>query len=319
MSEVSSGVSSPIGARYREAFAATVAELNALAPEDVMVVNLDIPSTVATIVGALPEIVALRSELIEHTPRFDIGVLDRLERYAFALFHAHMLAQAAAQPPEVLVALGEEATKLRQRLVSDVNALAFHGLIPEEALSALKGPPGYLNLASDLYLLAGVVRANWDKVVGKTAIDEAALVRAEELSEYLVAGVGLKEQGTAAVAASSANRQRAFTLLLKSYEQVRRAVSFLRWDRGDADSIAPSLYLGRGGRKKASEQPTPDAANLVHSNSATAPAVVIAAPAGLGVSPTAGALSPAEVDPLVAQAAVGVPTGFPGGTPFIKR
>ncbi len=48
-------------------------------------------------------------------------------------------------------------------------------------------------------------------------------------------------------------RARAFTLFSRAYDQVRRAVNVLRWDEGDADSIAPSLYAGRGGRGKSAE------------------------------------------------------------------
>lgn len=62
-------------------------------------------------------------------------------------------------------------------------------------------------------------------------------------------------------------RQRAFTLLVSSYDEARRAVSFLRWHEQDLESIAPSLWSGRGARpqpKPASssadvEQPETDA------------------------------------------------------------
>ena len=37
-------------------------------------------------------------------------------------------------------------------------------------------------------------------------------------------------------------RQRAFTLLVRSYDEIRRAVVFVRWAEADADAFAPSLY-----------------------------------------------------------------------------
>ncbi|WP_437907778.1 hypothetical protein WME95_07775 [Sorangium sp. So ce327] len=33
---------------------------------------------------------------------------------------------------------------------------------------------------------------------------------------------------------------------MRADDQTRRAVAYLRWDEGDADTIAPSLYKGRG-------------------------------------------------------------------------
>jgi hypothetical protein len=65
-----------------------------------------------------------------------------------------------------------------------------------------------------------------------------------------VRAAGQREQGPAVVVETARIRQQAFTLLVKAYDETRRAVSFLRWREGDADTIAPSLYAGRGGRGK---------------------------------------------------------------------
>ena len=62
---------------------------------------------------------------------------------------------------------------------------------------------------------------------------------------------GLREQGPAVVQDVARIRDQAFTLMMRAYDEVRRAVTFLRWQQGDADTIAPSLYAGRGGRGKA--------------------------------------------------------------------
>lgn len=62
--------------------------------------------------------------------------------------------------------------------------------------------------------------------------------------------VGLSEQGPAVVAAVTGLRQWAYTQLLLTYEDARRAVTFLRGRRDDADGILPSLHLGRPRRRK---------------------------------------------------------------------
>ena len=41
---------------------------------------------------------------------------------------------------------------------------------------------------------------------------------------------------------------RALSDLIYGYDQLRRMMSYLRWSEGDADSIVPSLYAGRGRR-----------------------------------------------------------------------
>ena len=40
---------------------------------------------------------------------------------------------------------------------------------------------------------------------------------------------------------------------MKAYEEVRAAVQYVRYHEGDADSIIPSLFASRGGRKKAND------------------------------------------------------------------
>ena len=44
-------------------------------------------------------------------------------------------------------------------------------------------------------------------------------------------------------------RLRAFALFMRAYDACRRAIAYLRWDEDDADTIAPSLFKGRGGRR----------------------------------------------------------------------
>lgn len=85
--------------------------------------------------------------------------------------------------------------------------------------------------------------------------------------------VGLREVGAAVVAETTVIRRQAFTLLFRAWDEVRRAVGFLRWKQGDADSIAPNFYLGRAkGRRAASDKPEAQA-------DATAPAEPAAATA----------------------------------------
>lgn len=54
-------------------------------------------------------------------------------------------------------------------------------------------------------------------------------------------------------ASASDDRVRAYSLVLAAYSEVRRATSHVRWHQGDAESFAPSLWTGRGGRGKPKE------------------------------------------------------------------
>jgi hypothetical protein len=74
--------------------------MRALAADELANVNLDIPSAVTTVLGALPEIKALRAPIVAMMPQFDIGRFDKLEAYTLAVGYANSLYLAASEPSE---------------------------------------------------------------------------------------------------------------------------------------------------------------------------------------------------------------------------
>jgi hypothetical protein len=82
--------------------------------------------------------------------------------------------------------------------------------------------------------------------------------------------------------------------LCKAYDQARRALQYVRSEQGDADSIAPSLYSGRGNSnvKRRAE----DAAMT------PSPVALVPAPVAVNGSGTSSPQAPLA--------------GMPGGVPF---
>jgi hypothetical protein len=205
----------------------------------------------------------------------------------------------ASSAPEAIVELNEKGMQLRNTLYADAVALATRNLISGDRIGEFKANIGYKNLAFDLMALAGVLRGSWDKISSKTAITTDDLDQAELIGDQLVSAVGSREDAPAAIADVSAQRQRNFTLFLNAYDQVRRAVTFLRWDEDDIDRIAPSLYAGRG---NSNARPKPE------------PQPVVIPPAPPPTPPVVGA----PTSPLASGAHVSAPVapGLPGGSPF---
>jgi hypothetical protein len=241
-----------------ETFARLLPEIQALSPDELIPINLDVPSVVATTLGALPEIRALRQEIAQQMPAFDLAAFDKLEEYAVALHHAHTQFLMATQPNHGLDELLAEGAALRQTLFLDATALSHRGFIDKNKLNELPGPNGHKNLATDLGTLAAILKESWAEVQSRSGVQEAELERADKLAQRIVRVVGLREQGPAMVAAATDLRLRAFTLLFRTYDNVRRAVTFLRWNGSEADKIAPSLYAGRSNGRRRSEPPSTD-------------------------------------------------------------
>jgi hypothetical protein len=286
--------------RFRDAYQTLLEEIRAVPDDELTIVNLDIPTAITTVLGALPQIRAMRPQIIANMQQFDIARFDKLEAYTMAVGYANSLYLAASQPSESIEKLAEEGGTVRDLLVAEATTLAQRHLIDGQRLKDLKGANGYRNLATDLFTLAAMVRDVWPNLGGKTTLQLAELDQAETLGDRLLTTVGQREQGPAVVATSAENRQRAFTLFIKAYDNVRRVVTFLRWHEDDVEEIAPSLY-GRPVRRKSSgDAIVPAASTAAKPTSAPSAEQVQAAIANANVKP----------------APVGV--GLPDSEPFIR-
>jgi hypothetical protein len=254
---INNTVSTP---RFRQAFESHLDEIRALPDTEFVPITIDIQSSVATVLGALKEIRPLRSELVHHLPTFDMAVFDNLESRTLALGHAQTNYQTATEPPASIEAQADTAAKFRDVLVHDVNTLILRGALESNVLKELRGANGYKNTAFDLFALSNVYKKHWNRVESMTAIKLSELDQAENLADQWVTAVGEREQAPAIAAQAIRDRLAAFTLFWRTYEEVRAAIGFLRRKQGDADSIAPSLYLGRNNKKKA-EPATTEAAD----------------------------------------------------------
>jgi hypothetical protein len=279
----------PHSPKALEAYQRLIDEIRSVPDGDVIGINIDVPTAVATVRGVLGKVGELRARLV-NLADFDAARFDKLGDYALALEYAHTLYLAASTPPEVIEQLVIDGTALRKVLLANASTLAMHGLVNGQRLKEIRGSTGYLDLACDLSALAAILRDSWNAIAGKTAVTVAELDRAQTISEHLVDAVGERAQMPAGVTTAADNRQRAFSLLVNVYDDVRRAVSYLRWREGDADTIVPSLYA-RASRRKSG----PPAVAASSISTPIAPAV--AAPTPMAPGAQVGAPTPAPAAP----------------------
>jgi hypothetical protein len=116
-----------------------------------------------------------------------------------------------------------------------------------------------------LAVLVELLQKNWPRVAGRTAVQEAELEEAERLVEQRLYAVGDRKNKREPIRKAKLVRAQAFALLTETYSQVQRAVTFLRWDAGDAEKLVPSLYKGRGRRpaKRKTNSPAAGATSLL--------------------------------------------------------
>ncbi len=270
----------------RASSAATAQERADLFPDHIISTNVDVPFTVANVVGALPRLKTFREDIVRDLPSIDIDQFDRLQTYAEALLDANAAFTAASSPGADVVAFMERGTAIRDSLVADTTTLTRHKLVDPAILGELKGGTGYLNVAADLLALVKVLNARWSAIASKTAIEKSLVDEAERISLQITFAFAKRSQQSAEVSAAADERDRAFTLLVNAYSNARKSIGFLRYEAGDADKILPSLWARGGGRtKKSSTDEAPAAPTPTDTTTApvapVAPVVPAAHPVGL--------------------------------------
>jgi hypothetical protein len=241
-------------AEFSESFHRLEAEIRAVPARDLIPVNVDVPAAITTVLGCLPALKALRSELAQ-LPGFNLERFDRLRDYALALGHTHAMHRTAAGPSDAVRKLANELSKIRDVLQTDAMALAKRRLLDQEQIIKLRGGAGYKSLAFEVASLIGLFREHWVHIEKRTAIQLEELEYAGRLAQKLITAVGVRAQAPAAVNAAATLRKRAFTLFSSTYAEVRRAVAYVRRHQKDGDLLAPSLFARRTRRRSESKSP----------------------------------------------------------------
>jgi hypothetical protein len=82
-----------------EAMGRIAPDLLKVSREELTQVNLDLQEATGTILGVMPEVLALRERIVKELPAFDISYLDKLEDYTLALRFAQRFAMALLRGP----------------------------------------------------------------------------------------------------------------------------------------------------------------------------------------------------------------------------
>lgn len=229
----------------REAFLRLQDEIAAVKDTELIHINLDIPSLVTATRGRLAGLLVFREPSQREFRTADLSAFDKLEDYALATAYAHSQYRLRSTAPEDLPKLQAQAVEYRDTLYLDACTLHHHHLIDGETLGKVKRSTGYRDTAFELLTLYALLREHWEAIEGKTALTLEEIERAGMVADQLMVALGDKASGQRELDSAILVRRRAYTLLVRAYSQVRRCIQFLRWEEGDFDQIAPSLYAGR--------------------------------------------------------------------------
>lgn len=225
-----------------QAFAELHDEIAAVRDDLIVPISVDIANAHQIALAAADRVDELMPQ-IAMLPTLDIVRIRKLRLYAAACQHAHLLATAPVdQDPRLPKALAE-AVKLRDDLLATAKLLVRFGEVTEDRVATIRTGPGHVELASAIEQLGVLFEEVWDRVESRIPVTAEMVERAPVLALEIHALLGAKKVRPLERNEAQRMRQRAFTLLIKAYEECQSAVEFIRRHEEDAVTFTPSLFV----------------------------------------------------------------------------
>jgi hypothetical protein len=233
---------------FVEALASRRAHLLALDSKKLREVRIDITVLHGRALGVSQRLQAFRGPLIATFGPAAGELLDSLVPAAHAARQADVELRGIPKRRHVAPMHAALVAKHALLLV-DAKALVARGLFPAEVVRKATDARGYLSATRSVLLLTSLFRSRWTEIADFTPTTLEDLAEAQRLAGALVDAAATADT-TPEHAAAADLRRRAVADAVRIYEELRRQMSYLRWHQGDVDTIVPSLFAGRGGRKK---------------------------------------------------------------------
>lgn len=259
-------------------------------PEDALKkVVLDCSTVVRTISGVQRKVGKFRAAIAKDLPATNMTYFDDLEVYVGALTHAHRMHGLLVEYDDAPIAEWADAlAEEHQTLFATAELVVQSGFMKAPTLPELRARTSHNVLILNTMKLVELLRLSWEQIENKTVLTRQMLEDIEARAVRLQHALGDRDQREADISASTLARQRAYTVTLRAYSEVRRAISWLRWFHGDADDLAPVLANKRGTGSGDDSEPDPkDVTQPAANDRSSTGATTTAQPAAPPTAPAA--------------------------------
>lgn len=239
----------------REALEQLLEEIRAIDPRTFAKLNVPVDANVITVIGFMSKHMRRLAEDGAKTfIGFDRSQFERLVVCAQALKQAHVNYRGALKPRLRVDDAMSKLRRLREVMVMDLKLMEKRGVTQPEVLRTLQRANGPKNLLGDMMVLCEHYRIHWSRFSGQGQVTEQELAAANRLCTILDAALCDLAGSKDSLPEATTVRLGAFTLFYRAYDDARRTIAYLRWKEKDAEKFLPSLFAGRGRRKKKEEE-----------------------------------------------------------------
>jgi hypothetical protein len=227
-----------------EAFEQIKPELARIQPETYRRIRIDLLGAVSKAIQVADHSATERPLFEETFHKFPMRAITKLKTYALALWQAEteyrrcqVEGKVEQTPPAELV---EQCRSTREELVAAARYVFRSDETASEVLVDITRSSGFRDLADDLNRLAELFNAHWNQVNGNSEVRKADLDQAAQLGTKLMNVLSVDR--SVALAEWSANRQQAWTLLHRAYQEVRDGAAYIHRTEPQKLDAYPSLF-----------------------------------------------------------------------------
>lgn len=230
-------------------------ELRSIDPTKVGNFNLDATFAATAALRAYDGVAKHLPELLR-LPDFDRRHVDRLKVYAHALIHANALVMAHSPETSKFDELAARSRVLRDDFLRVADVLVGRGVLPMATVDKIREGQGHLDLIADLAALVVIAEAN----VATGLFRPEDLASAQSLVRALPDAYAQHTGRDPKLEPMMMLRRSVGAVLTNACSEITAGLRYMRRSFGDADAIAPAIYVPRGGAKKDTAEavkPTP--------------------------------------------------------------
>lgn len=201
----------------------------------------DVANAVIVMMASIANVEPFVAEF-ERRELLPVGLFAKLPIIGRAAIFAVQQERAAKSENTQHGPLVEELDRTLQRFQRNAALLVEEGRLDRSILVAARTGTTVRERAMELGTLAVEFAANVDRIRGATAITSDDISRASKLSHEILVSLATRSAVSDVQQQATRDRQLAAIHLLRSWNKVRRAMAWQRWDEGDADTLAPSFF-----------------------------------------------------------------------------
>lgn len=243
--------------------------------------SFDVNAACTRLLGALPQIQAMRPRIEETFRKFNWEAFDDFEGRLHAAHYCNGLWLSKTENKVNLVGLAAEVDGWIEKMRETCEALIPFGKVAPAQLDGIGNPNGgYNGKVNDASRLLNILQRLGQATLSRTMFDPSDLSAVEVALLSFQRAMGKKQVVPVEREEASLLRQQAITYLLESFDEALNAAMYLYGDQA-GKQLVPSPYADRGARKSKPESEPSQPSTAPVNDGPAQEAFVVANPTGL--------------------------------------